>query len=206
MRTITRNSAPVCLERQPAAQDWADFMRTPCHVEVATSLLIEQCYLCCYCELEIDDRDCHVEHMEPRSENRGRTYDYSNLASSCNGGHVEHCGHYKDNRGRNPAHRWDVSRFCAPHDPSTAGRIVYLIDGSVRAASGDGGAEYVVGYLGLDCARLRERRKAHARALVDTLGPAPQAELIAWAMAYYVQPESGRLRQFHSLSRTILQA
>jgi uncharacterized protein (TIGR02646 family) len=206
MRTITRNPAPACLGRQPKAQAWVDFMGTQCHIEVANSLLVEQCYLCCYCELEINVANSHIEHMEPRSAGPGRAYDYSNLASSCNGGHVEHCGHYKDDQHRNPGHAWDPSRFCAPHDPGTVRRIAYLIDGSVRAAHGDHAAEYVVGYLGLDCARLRERRMAHARAVVDTLGPTPQPDMVAWATGYYLQPDAGRLRQFHSLSRTVLQA
>lgn len=205
MRTITRNPAPACLSRSVGGQDWADFMGTQCHRDLAARLLDEQFHLCCYCETEIGVKQCHIEHMAPRSAAPGRTYDYSNLASSCNGGRIEHCGHYKDDRKRNPNHAWDPGLFCTPHDPQTSNRIAYFNDGSVRAASGDASAAYLISYIGLDCARLTERRKAHARALIDTLGPAPQPELVDWAIEYHLAPAAGRLRQFHSLSRTILQ-
>ncbi len=205
MRTITRNAAPACLARQLRGQDWADFMSTPCHSEVANSLLEEQYHLCCYCELDIDATCSHIEHMEPRSVAPGRVYDYLNLASSCNGGRVEHCGHFKDDRHRNPNHAWDPKLFCPPHDPRTVGRITYLNDGTVKAAPGDQCAAYMLGYIGLECPRLTERRKAHARALIDTLGAVPPPDLVNWAMEYYVRPNAGRLRQFHSLSRAILQ-
>lgn len=207
MRTITRNTAPTCLANQPEGQDWAVFMGTPCHAEVGTSLRAEQYCLCCYCESEVDCADCHIEHMVPRSANSTRTYDYANLASSCNGGAVDHCGRFKDDKHRNRHHAYDAALFCSPHDPTTVALFEYLIDGTVAvgAAADVGKARYMIGYLGLDCARLTERRKAHARALVDTLGADPQADLLAWARTYYLQPDAtGQLRQFHSLSRAIL--
>ncbi len=207
MRTITRNAPPPCLAGQPANQDWYAFMQTPCHGEVGSSLRQEQHGLCCYCELEVADNDGHVEHMEPRSRNPARTYDYDNLAMSCNGGAVEHCGHYKDNSGKNPGHSWNAARFSAPHDAATTAMVQYLLDGSVAASGPDlARAAYLIGYLGLDCPRLTQRRQQHAHVLIDTLGEQPDPAVVAWLRGDYLHPDAnGRLKQFHSLSKAILE-
>ncbi len=207
MRTITRNAPPACLAGQPANQDWYAFMQNPCHGEVDRSLRQEQHGLCCYCELEVADNDGHVEHLEPRSRNPARTYDYGNLAMSCNGGAVEHCGHYKDNSGKNRHHAWDSARFSAPHDAATVGMVQYLLDGGVAPAGPDPArATYLIGYLGLDCPSLTERRHKHARDLIDTLGEQPDPDIVAWLRNDYLKPDAnGRLKQFHSLSKAILE-
>jgi len=211
MRTITRNpNPPDCLRQQPAEQDWYGFMKRPCHAEVSNSLHKEQYYLCCYCKLEIVDGDSHVEHMEPRSSNSGRAYDYDNLSASCNGGAVEHCGHFKDNRQKNPNFRYDAARFCPPHDSGTSQLLQYLLNGDIVVAPGLGSAErekaeYMIGYLGLACPRLSGRRRAHARSLMQTLGASPAPDLLQWAENYHLKPdENNHLKQLHSLSKTIL--
>lgn len=102
MRTIQRNEPPDCLARQSINQPWNEFMGSECHNALDATLRKEQQGLCCYCEHQIDDGDGHIEHLEPRNRHQSRTYDYANLAISCNGGTVEHCGHFKDNRQRNP--------------------------------------------------------------------------------------------------------
>ncbi|TAH38054.1 MAG: TIGR02646 family protein [Planctomycetota bacterium] len=209
MRTITRNlTPPSCLAVQPRGQDWSTFIGLPCHVELTSSLRIEQHYLCCYCELELSDGECHVEHMEPRSIAPQRTYEYSNLAVSCNGGLVEHCGRFKDDRHYNPKYRYDAALFSSPYQPATAPLFAYLQDGTVTAAPGQDKAKvtYMVGYLGLNCCRLKERRRSQACCLIDMLGLVPDPTMVTWAKNYYLEPEQdGRLRQFPSLSKAILE-
>lgn len=204
MKTITRSAEPACLVGQPQGQDWYTFMGTQCHGDLRQNLRQEQEGLCCYCELEVEDGDGHIEHMEPRSRNQARTYDYSNLAISCNGGHTEHCGHYKDNKS---GHSWDAGRFLPPHDPATAELFEYLLDGSVQATVKDPGrASYLINYLGLDCSRLTNRRREHARSLVDTLGDQPGQDLVDWLRQEYLQTGANdRLKQFYSLSKQILE-
>jgi uncharacterized protein (TIGR02646 family) len=211
MRTIVRNpNPPDCLAQQPAGQDWYAFMQTPCHAEVSDSLHGEQHHLCCYCESEISDGDSHMEHMEPRSVNQGRVYDYTNLAASCNGGAIEHCGHYKDNRHKKPLYPFDATRFREPHNENTCALFQYLLNGDIAVSDGlanpdDTDADYMIKHLGLDCPRLVGRRKAHARSLNKTLGSNPDPALIQWALQYYLQPDTdGHLRQFFSLSNAIL--
>ena len=206
MRTIHRKNGPQCLAQQPQHQDWFAFIGTPCHACVAAILRQEQHGLCCYCEMKVGEKDSHIEHMEPRSENQTRKYDFTNLAMSCNGGMIEHCGHYKDNRARNPDYAWDNNRFVPPHDPMTAELVQYLADGSVVPTEGnlDRGS-YLVGYLGLNCPRLSHRRREHARTLIDTLSVQPEPDLVTWLRQYYLETDAnGRLDQFYSLSKQIL--
>ncbi len=189
-------------------------MRTHCHQQVGNSLREEQHHVCCYCEVEITADDSHIEHMAPRNPGHGLphrpAYDYANLTASCNGGAVEHCGRFKDDRYRNPGHRYDPALFCLPHDTGTARLFQYLLNGTVLPSAGlnaqnAGKADYMIGYLGLNCARLTGRRCAHARQLIDTLGSNPDPDLIEWANAYYLNPDpQNSLRQFTSLSRKIL--
>ena len=206
MKTINRTMPPNCLARQPADQDWYVFMGSQCHSNLDEKLREEQQGLCCYCELEVAKNDSHIEHMEPRSRNPARTYDYSNLAISCNGGAIEHCGHYKDDSHKNRNYSWDATRFIPPHDQTTSGLFYYLQDGSIFSTAEDiTKAIYLIGYLGLDCPRLTERRKMHAQALIDTLGEQPDPDVLAWLCQDFLQPDaSGHMKQFYSLSKAIL--
>jgi uncharacterized protein (TIGR02646 family) len=207
MRTIQRNVAPTCLGQPPHHQEWGDFMGTPCHAALHDSLRAEQKGLCCYCESGVADPEGHIEHMEPRNSKPARTYDYANLALSCDGGTEEHCGRYKDNRKKNPLHAWDAARFSSPHDPAAASLFQYLPNGGIAPTQVDTTrATYMIRHLGLDCARLNERRKQHARDLIDTLGDQPDPVIVNWLRQDYLQADiNGRLRSFHSLSKAILE-
>lgn len=182
-------------------------MGTPCHVTVDADLRREQQGLCCYCESEVADNEGHIEHMEPRGRDQSRIYDYTNMAISCDGGTVEHCGRYKDDSKKNPRHSWDAALFSAPHNPVTASLFSYLLTGRIVPATADSAtANYLIGYLGLDCPRLNERRKQHARDLIDTLGDQPDPGLVDWLRQDYLQTDqNGRLKQYHSLSKAILE-
>lgn len=211
MRTITRNpNPPACLALQGPGQEWRDFMGTPCHQQVGDSLRTEQHHVCCYCEVEIEADECHIEHMVPRSISPGQNYNYANLAASCNGGAVEHCGRFKDDRHHNPRHSYNPNLFSLPHAPGTVALFQYLPNGSVTPAIGLNAqdfqkADYMIGYLGLQCPRLTGRRHAHASQLIDTLGANPDPAIVQWAIDYYLTPDSqNRLQQFASLSRKIL--
>jgi hypothetical protein len=86
----------------------------------------------------------------------------------------------------------------------------YLPDGTVVPAPGLSGqknakAEYMIGYLGLNCSRLCGRRHGHAQAIIRTLGANPDIALIRWLTNYWLTPDAaGKLKSFISLSGTVL--
>jgi len=84
--------------------------------------------------------------------------------------------------------------------------FMYLTDGSVAPTEvNEDKASYLIGYLGLTCARLTERRKAHARVLIDSLGYQPEQNA-EFLRQYYLEADNkGRLKQFFSLSKQILE-
>jgi len=204
MRTIQRNAPPDCLARQPKNQPWSEFKGSECHNDLDATLRIEQQGLCCYCEHQVEDIDGHIEHLEPRWRNQARTYDHVNLALSCNGGNAKHCGHYKDNRPRNPNYEWDAARFSSSHDKETSLLFSYLLDGSINPTPVDKDKSlFLIGYLGLDCSRLIDRRHQHAQVLIDTLGEEPSPDIVTWLRDTYLQPDTnGHLKQFYSISKT----
>jgi hypothetical protein len=68
-------------------------------------------------------------------------------------------------------------------------------------------ATWLIGYLGLDCPRLNERRKQHARDLIDTLGEQPDPAVVNWLRQdYLLAGADGCLKQFQSLSKALLLA
>ena len=55
--------------------------------ELKQSLLEDQGYICCYCGKRIEnDSTTPIEHLNPKSIYKNRTYDYTNLLASCDGG------------------------------------------------------------------------------------------------------------------------
>lgn len=212
MRTIIRNpNPPSCLANQPSNQSWEVFMETPCHRDVSDSLHAEQHFLCCYCESSVGGPDGHIEHMAPRKASPTATYRYDNLAISCNGGSIEHCGHFKDNSHKNPFHSYDPAVFSRPHDAETVRFFRYLPNGDIVPSEGlspaeRDRAEYMIGYLGLASSRLQSRRRSHARTIIDTLGSNPDEALLDWARNYFLEiGDDSQLREFHSLSRGLLE-
>jgi uncharacterized protein (TIGR02646 family) len=54
--------------------------------ELRKSLLEDQGYICCYCGKRIEnDSRTPIEHLNPKSIYKNRTYDYINLLASCDG-------------------------------------------------------------------------------------------------------------------------
>lgn len=66
---------------QDAKSRWHSFKGK---ADARKALLHEQYHLCCYSELSADEEglDYHIEHVENKSQNPQRTFDYTNLAAS----------------------------------------------------------------------------------------------------------------------------
>lgn len=145
---------------------------------VIKHLLFEQYKLCCYSELRADEHGLgyHIEHVENKSQNPQRTFDYTNLAASALssesltsfaatqptvnqpqsifGGHAS---------GKQNA--VDMQRFISPHQADCARFFAYLSDGRIVPAEGldnidAARAKYTVDLLNLNSPYLMiERRR-----------------------------------------------
>lgn len=78
-----RNSNPPKTS-QDAETEWDKFRKTHAKKQEEKSLLEEQFHLCCYSEIRSDELGFgyHIEHIENKSQNPQRTFDYGNLAAS----------------------------------------------------------------------------------------------------------------------------
>ena len=81
--------------RDHSGSPWDSPEFHPVREEIRHALHTEQEGLCVYCEQKVDRDGGHLEHIKPRSSHPRLTYDYGNMAHSCNG--RNHCGHYKKN-------------------------------------------------------------------------------------------------------------
>lgn len=141
-------------------------------VEVQQSLLDEQYQLCCYSELRADEEGLgyHIEHVENKSQNPARTFDYSNLAASAltskddllaftAQGHEVFGGHAQGKSGA-----VDMARFVSCHQPDCCRFFAYLSDGRIVPAQGLSAqdldkADYTITLLNLNSPYLITRRR-----------------------------------------------
>ena len=178
MRHLAPHPEPAALAaaRPALPPNWENLgRRFPAVKRAIRELLyVWQYGLCGYCEASLADMGRHIEHIEPKAGiggNPARTYDYSNLIASCQGdtqravrdGQDSSCGHHKDRIiGQDGVFR--LADFISPREPGCDSMFRYLIDGRVvpRDAPGTPGharATYTIHVAGLDCLRLRNRRR-----------------------------------------------
>lgn len=183
-------------------------------------LLPEQYHLCCYSELDADREGLgfHIEHVENKSQNPARTFDYANLAvsafSSEEGlplakaqGWEVFGGHTAGKQGRPvPV---DTSLFVSPLQPDCARFFAYLSSGEVEPRSTLAGtpdwdrADYTIRLLNLNSPYLVSLR----RQWWDELDAFFQDHLArGWSLNHLAQvdliPTARRLSRFFSLTRT----
>ncbi len=154
---------------QLATSRWSSFGHK---ATVQQSLLSEQYQLCCYSELRADQEGLgyHIEHVENKSQNPTRTFDYRNLAASALdsandlsafkaqeaevfGGHAT---------GKQDA--VDMQRFVSCHQADCRRYFAYLSDGRVVPAStlnalDQDRARYTLDLLNLNSPYLMTRRR-----------------------------------------------
>lgn len=183
-------------------------------------LLPEQYGLCCYSELDADREGLgfHIEHLENKSQNPARAFDYSNLAASAFSSDVglAHAsaqgwqvfgGHAPGKQGRPvPV---DMVQFVSPLQADSARFFAYLSNGEVEPRSALQGtpdwdrAAYTIQLLNLNSAYLVSLR----RAWWDELDALYQEHLAhQWSVgdlaAVDLLPSQHRLNRFFSLTRT----
>lgn len=199
-----------------ATSRWGSFNHKP---TVMQYLLDEQYHLCCYSELRADQEGLgyHIEHVENKSQNPSRTFDYGNLAASglCGddlgatvfkGRHTEVFGGHAAGKTGSQA-PVNMQSFIHPHRPDCRRFFSYLSDGRVVPANGlshveHGQAQYTIDTLNLNSPFLVTRRQQWWDEL-DNLYQEHVAK--GWSLSDLVAvdlvPNNGCLSRFFSLTR-----
>ncbi|MCX6838341.1 MAG: TIGR02646 family protein [Verrucomicrobia bacterium] len=182
MRHLPLHPEPTQLTvARPGLQpDWKQIPR-PVKRAIRDRLYRHQFGLCGYCEGSLGELGRHIEHVEPKGGiggNPARTFDYSNLIASCQGdtdkpkraGQDASCGHFKDQCIRTQG-AFSLGDFISPRESGCDQKFKYLSDGRVIPAAQLGTpdhsrAEYTIKVAGLDCHRLRNRRRQIAGKII----------------------------------------
>lgn len=196
---------------EQATRGWGHFKHKE---DILQSLLAEQYHLCCYSELRADELGLgyHIEHVENKSQNPARTFDYSNLAASAL--HSSDLQTFKAQQdevfgGHAPGKQGDVdrSRFVSCHQADCSRYFAYLSDGRVvpmihLTPAEQACARYTIELLNLNSGYLVTLRQQWWDEL-DHLFETHQKQ--GWSLADLASvdllPVNQRLSRFFSLTR-----
>ena len=99
MHKFSRGESPIDLTKAKKKfhNQWdKTFIGSAEHAALSEFLYACQSHYCAYCEIKINKpSDGFIEHLERRSDNPERTFDWTNMFFSCN--HSDSCGIFKDN-------------------------------------------------------------------------------------------------------------
>lgn len=222
MRHVTKLPVPPLLTavyQNTPNLPWGNF-HGQAKRDTRDSLKREQYYICGYCEISLDSMRAHIEHVEPKSGidgNPARTYDYSNMLSSCQGdiqtpvasGRDQSCGHQKDLEIQATG-AFVLADLVTPAIPNSADFFTYTLEGHIEPAHGLSAndrrkAEYTIQLLRLDCPRLRGARRHRIQRLVrviDKVGADPTRlqQLVDHQLGAHKDRTDGKLklREFYS--------
>ncbi|HUD41380.1 MAG TPA: retron system putative HNH endonuclease [Dokdonella sp.] len=192
-----------------AATRWSRFSHKQA---VLSSLLAEQYGLCCYSELRADEEGlgCHIEHVENKSRNPPRTFDYANLAASAL--------HSDDLKTLNTVAAFgghaigkragcDMARFVSCHQLDCRRFFAYVSDGRIvpshrlNQVEADS-AQYTIDLLNLNSPYLRTLRRKWWDELEDVF---QEHQSRQWSLddlaSIDLIPTNNLLRRFFSLTR-----
>lgn len=177
MRYIEKHTAePEAFSRwkkDNAKANWNDFSISTEHRDLREQLLAEQVGMCCYCEVMLTLDDSHIEHLKPKSKHPKERFAYCNLLASCN--RKESCGHKKGT--------WYHPDMISPLAKGCEQRFTYTLDGRIIPSDKeDNLALETIEQLGLNCAKLKDRRKSIIKAL-DNGGNGPEAAYLQTVLA-----------------------
>lgn len=204
MKFIVKGPEPTELLswKAQANEDWQptyDDLRDPEKTAVLNALLLDQGYLCCYCERSIAAGDCHIEHMIPQSNGNVDPLDYSNLLCSCQRDlkkvEPRHCGHKKD--------EWfEPNLFISPLDLQCERAFTFLPNGEILpGCESDEAASTTIEKLGLDIPKLTKMRKEVFEPFLDA--NLSELDLRDFVAGYLQKDKDGRFSAFHVAVETV---
>lgn len=200
-----------------ATSRWSSFAHKP---SVMDRLLEEQYHLCCYSEFRPDQEGLgyHIEHVENKSQNPARTFDYTNLAASALRSTTDLSRFKKINpndpepifggHARGKSQAVDLALFVSCQQPDSARFFAYLpSNGEVVPrenlnAADTAKAEYTIQLLNLNSPFLLTRRRQWGQELQSLVDQHIQT---GWSLYHLAQtellPANGTLNRFFSLTR-----
>ena len=157
--------------------NWDAFIGSSEHIAIGDQLYEQQDHYCAYCELYLHDKqDGFIEHLEKRSDNPKRTFDWTNLFFACR--HLDSCGIYKDNMV------YDIHDIINPSVDDPLDFFTYDSEGFIHPKKGlsksmKHKAEETIRVFNLNCPRLKQIRKDAASIVSyfrnDNLNPSQDA-------------------------------
>lgn len=170
------------------------------------ALMVEQGFLCCYCEGELSVDDSHIEHFRPQRDPYVDPLDYSNLLCSCQNhlrkGEPLHCGNLKGD--------WfDSKLLISPLDPTCETRFRFTADGYIQPIDeGDSAAVTTIEKLGLDLPKLRDLRSSAIEPflLLEEDEEMPVEDMQTFVTGYLQPSEDGRFSEFWTTIRYLFGA
>ncbi|MCV9930855.1 TIGR02646 family protein [Flavobacterium sp. LS1R47] len=156
-------------------------------IDLFKSLKGEQGHICCYCERELNDGDCHIEHFRPKDKTKFPHLElvYDNLLCSCQvnteKGEPLHCGNSKGN--------WfDEELLISPLDSTCENKFKYTFDGQILPFNeNDEAAKNTIEKLQLNIDKLKDLRKGVIDALFED-------EDVTW----YLEMKNGKYNEFYT--------
>ncbi|EBO9194741.1 TPA: retron system putative HNH endonuclease [Salmonella enterica subsp. salamae serovar 21:z10:[z6]] len=211
---LTANENPP-QDSDQSTRRWRNFRRDK--ADLMTLLLNEQYHLCCYSEIRADLRGLgyHIEHVENKSQQPVRTFDYQNLAASAldseNGLHqfgINAFGGHS--RGKQEA--VDMAKFIHCHIPDCSRYFAYLSDGRIVPADGLNAqemenAQYTIDLLNLNSGFLQTERRNYWEELEqifdENIGNRQNLQLLL--QINLVPSPDHKLHEFFSITRQFFQ-
>ena len=166
----------------------------PIKSDVKDALLIEQGYICCYCESKISKDNSHIEHFKPKDKDKfpELQLNYNNLLCSCqkqlSKGEPRHCGNSKCN---------DMISI-TPLDINCEAKFQYNADGKIYST--DKTSKETIQTLQLDIDKLNDlRNKAIEPFLIDpiTFKELSEDELQIFVKGY-LEKKDGIYNEFYT--------
>lgn len=157
-------------------------------------LLKEQGFICCYCEIRINDNNSHIEHFRPRSLFPEDLADYNNLLCSCQKnppkGEPKHCGNKKGNW-------YEKDLIISPLEKNCEERFRYTFDGRINPADeNDDAARETIERLGLNVKKLTDSRKMILEPFIEELNIKSYADIVSEINRLIEIESEGRYPEF----------
>lgn len=177
-------------------RDWSTEQKT----QAKQSLMEEQHFICCYCEMRISLKESHVEHFKPKSQYPEEDRNYYNLLASCQRmpevSIPRHCGHLK-------ANWYEEKGIVSPLLPNCQGFFAYTADGQIlpnpkSTPHQQNVARITIEKLGLNIEILKAQRSAAIDAILLNIDLMSNEDIVQLINEYDRPDKSGMYEPFCS--------